>query len=121
MDPLAPFDDERIEQTAEAFDIGPARLRACLTEHHDHAAAVPGIDELVMEWRRFLPYDPLVARTDDAYLLAVESSVWTEFGQQLSLSEIELQAVKSVHDTRARRAVTDEKRFDGYDGMVLAR
>ena len=121
MDPLAPFDDERIERTAESFGIDAPRLRACLTEHHDHAAAVPGIDELVMEWRRFLPYDPLVARTDDAYLLAVEPSIWTEFGQQLSLSESELQAVKSVHDARARRAVTDEKRFDGYDGMVLAR
>ncbi|MDZ7746008.1 MAG: hypothetical protein U5K28_05670 [Halobacteriales archaeon] len=120
MDPLAPFDDDLIERVADETGIDAATLRERLVDHHDHAATVPGIDELVMEWRRFLPYEPLIERTADAYLLAVESSIWTEFGTQLSLSETELLAIQSVHDAQARR-VADEEQFDSYDPMVLAR
>ncbi len=120
MDPLAPFDDEVIEEIAGRMDLDAVTLRERLIDHHDHAATTPGIDELVMEWRRFLPYEPLVERTGDAYLLAVESSIWTEFGQQLSLSEAELRGIKAVHDAQARRVV-EESNFDGYDAMLLSR
>ncbi|RNJ26430.1 hypothetical protein [Halosegnis longus] len=120
MDPLTPFDDDLIEQAAAEAGLDAVTLRERLVDHHDHAATTPGIDELVMEWRRFLPYEPLVERTADAYLLAVESSIWTEFGQQLSLSDTELRAIKSVHDAQARRVV-DGSNFDGYDAMVLRR
>jgi hypothetical protein len=120
MDSLAPFDDEVIEQTAADVGLDAATLRDRLVDHYGHAATTPGIDELVMEWRRFLPYEPLVERTGDAYVLAVESSIWTEFGQQLSLSDTELRAIKTVHDAQARRVV-DGTNFDGYDAMVLWR
>ena len=120
MDSLGPFDDEVIEQTEADVGLEGSRRRDRLVDHYDHAATTPGIDELVMEWRRFLPYEPLVERTGDAYVLAVESSIWTEFGQQLSLSDTELRAIKTVHDAQARRVV-DGTNFDGYDAMVLWR
>ncbi|MFB6118531.1 hypothetical protein [Halosegnis sp.] len=121
MDPLAPFESAVVEAVANDEGLDPAALRDLARRVHTHADSMPGVDELVMEWRRFLRYEPLVARTDDAYLLAVEPTIWTEFGTQLGLTDRELAAVRRLHDWQARRSVAETAPFDARAALVLAR
>ena len=127
MNPFAPFDAQVVETAAAGSDLTPAALRAALQRLHEHAAATPGIDELVMEWRRFLPYDVLVARTEDAYYLAVADSVWSEFADQLGLTDAELAALRTLHERQTRRTLRAHDGPDSPDALderaalVLAR
>lgn len=122
-DPLVPFDPALVERVAEEHGVDPAALAALVERHHAYAARVPGIDELVFEWRRAFPYDPVVARTADAYHLAVDASVWTEFATQLGLDDEELAALRALHDRQARARADDDEptAFGGRAPMVLAR
>ncbi|PSP59125.1 hypothetical protein BRC72_02030 [Halobacteriales archaeon QH_7_66_36] len=127
MDPLAPFEPRAVEAVAASHECTTDELRGALRRLHEHAAATPGIDELIMEWRRFLPYDVLVARTDDAYLLAVADSIWTEFGSQIGLTDAELAALRTLHERQTERTLgarDDEDSpptFDERAPLVLAR
>lgn len=124
-DPLGPFEVAVLETVADEHGFDTAALRELCRRHHAHAASMPGIDELVYEWRRFLPYEPLVARTADAFHLAVEPSVWSEFGDQLGFETGELAALRALHDRQARRDADrrgdDVTPFDERAAMVLAR
>ncbi|WP_255196117.1 hypothetical protein [Halorarius litoreus] len=124
-DPLAAFDDDLIAAVARDRDIGVARLSAALCRQQEHARSLPGVDGLVYEWRRFLPYDPLVHRGETAYYLVFLPSVWAEFGEQLSFDEPLLEAVKRVHDQQFSRALAsldeDDSVREGGAAMVLTR
>lgn len=123
-DPLAPFDEGLVATVAEDHGLAPATLRTLVERHHDHAARIPGIDELVVEWRQMLPYDPLVARTPAAYHLAVAPAIWEEFGTQIGLAEAELTALRALHAAQARRSAAargDELEVAARAPMVLAR
>lgn len=124
-DPLAAFDDDLVEHVATAEEMEVTVLRAALRRQQEHARSLPGVDDLVYEWRRFLPYDPLVHREETAYYLVFLPSVWEEFGEQLSFDDATLAAVRSVHDRQVRRTLSavgeDESVVDGGAAMVLTR
>lgn len=124
MDPLAPFDGEVIEAVAAETGRDPAAVRELVARHQRAVRENPGVADLVYEWRRYLPYDPLVARADDAYHLVVLPRVWEDFGRA-GFSERELDRLGRVHDRQARRAARargdDESVFDGGAPVVLAR
>lgn len=124
-DPLAAFDDDIVEGVAAETDLPVSTLRDRLRRQQEHARSLPGVDDLVYEWRRFLPYDPVVRRESDAYYLVFTDSVWIEFGEQLSFDDATLAAVRTVHDRQLRRSLAaaeeDQSVADGGAPMVLTR
>lgn len=124
-DPLDPFDSARLDEVAADHGLSADTLETLVVRHHAHADAMPGVDELVFEWRRFLGYDPLVARTEDAYHLAVDESIWWEFGEQLGLEDEAVEALVTLHDREARatarRRGESTEPYDRRAAMVLAR
>jgi hypothetical protein len=124
-DPLAPFEDAVFEAVAERTGADPASLRALVRRHQESARDLPGVDDLVYEWRKFLPYDPVVARTDDAFHCVVLPEVWDDLADALDLDDGERERLLAVHDEQARRAAAarDESTdvFDGATPVVLTR
>ncbi|WP_255149816.1 hypothetical protein [Halorarius halobius] len=124
-EPLGALDDDVIAAVADDAGEDTERLRDALERHQEHARSLPGIEELVYDWRRSLPYDPLVHREPTAYYLVFQQSVWTEFADQLGLDEPLSTAVQSVHDRQTRRALAragvDVAVVDGGAAMVLGR
>lgn len=124
-DPLAAFDEHVLTAVTEETALDGTQLRDALRRHQEHARSLPGVDDLVYEWRRFLPYDPLVHRETRAYYLVFQPSVWSEFGEQLAFSDATLAAVRAVHDRQLRRVFAtldvDESVLEGGAAMVLTR
>lgn len=124
-DPLAAFDDDIVGAVSTETGLSASRLREALRRQQEHARSLPGVDDLVYEWRRFLPYDPLVRRDETAYYLVFTPSVWAEFGEQLSFDDGTLAAARAVHERQLRRVLTrhgeDTSVVDGGAAMVLTR
>lgn len=124
-DPVALFDTDRLASVAADRGIAVDALEDLVQRHHAHADSMPGVDELVFEWRRFLDYEPLVARTADAYHLAVDESIWREFGEQMGLDEAAVDALMLLHDREARAVAARRDRptaaYDRRAAMVLTR
>lgn len=124
-DPLAPFDDATFEAVAARTGTDPAALRALVRRHQESARDLPGIDDLIYEWRKFLPYDPVVARTGDAFHCVVLPTVWDDFADALDLDDADLERLLAVHDRQARRAAEARGEstavFDGATPIVLTR
>lgn len=124
MDPLAPFNGEVIEAVSAETGRDPAAVRELVARHQRSVRENPGVADLVYEWRRYLPYDPLVVRADDAYHLVVLPRVWDDFGRA-GFTEPELDRLKRVHNRQARRAARarddEETVFDGAAPVVLTR
>jgi hypothetical protein len=124
-DPLVPFDDDIIAAVADRTDADPDRLRTLLRRHQESARDLPGIDNLVYEWRKYLPYDPVVARTDEAFHCVVLPEVWADFADALDIDDADFERLLAVHDRQARRAAEDRgestEPFDGATPMLLTR
>lgn len=124
-DPLAPFDPDIVEAVAERTDTDPGHLRELLRRHQESARDLPGVDNLVYEWRRYLPYDPVVARTDEAFHCVVLPSVWADFADSLDIDDADFERLLAVHDRQARRAAEargeSTEPFDGATPMLLTR
>lgn len=124
-DLLAPFDDEVVAAVAERTGTSTAELRTLLRRHQESAREFPGVDNLVYEWRKYLPYDPVVARTDAAFHCVVLPEVWGDFGDALGVDDSEFERLLAVHDRQARRAAEergeDTAVFDGGTPMLLTR
>lgn len=119
-DPLAAFDRETIERTAAA-DLPADDLARLVARHQESVRNLPGVEDIVYEWRNHFQGDPLVHRTPDVYVLALPARVWEEFADALGLEGAELEALRSVHDRQARAHADEESRFDGAAAMVLTR
>jgi hypothetical protein len=119
--PLDAFDDELFTAVASDNDLDADRLRSVAGDHQQGVRDLPGVDDIVYEWRNQFHMDPLVHRTPAAYVLALRDHVWSEFGDRLDLSATELDALRSLHDRQARTLVTDASRFDDADALVLTR
>lgn len=124
-DPLAAFDDDVVAAVARERALSASELREALRRQQEHARSLPSVDDLVYDWRRFLPYDPLVRRDETAYYLVFTPSVWEEFGEQLSFDDEMLAAARAVHDRQLRHVLTthgeDAAVADGGAAMVLTR
>lgn len=124
-DRLAPFDADVVAAVAEETGGSEASLWDALGRHQAYADSLSSVDDLVYEWRTQLPYDPLVARTDEAYYVALLPGVWNEFGEQMGLSGATITRLREVHDRQARRAAADRgdstEAYEGAAPMVLSR
>jgi hypothetical protein len=124
-DPLVPFDADIVDAVAERTDTDPAHLRDLLRRHQQSARDLPGVDNLVYEWRKYLPYDPVVARTDEAFHCVVLPEVWADFADTLDIDDANFERLLAVHDRQARRAAEargeSTESFDGATAMLLTR
>jgi hypothetical protein len=124
-DPLVPFDADIVDAVAERTDTDPAHLRDLLRRHQQSARDLPGVDNLVYEWRKYLPYDPVVARTDEAFHCVVLPEVWADFADTLDIGDADFERLLAVHDRQARRAAEargeSTESFDGATAMLLTR
>jgi hypothetical protein len=108
-DPLAPFDEALIETVAADRDRDTEALCGLVRRHQEQMRELPGVENLVYEWRQLLPSDPLVERRTDAYLLAVEPTVWPQFADALGVDTDALAALKTVHAHHLRATVDDDR------------
>lgn len=120
-DPLAAFDDDIVETVAEGTGIDSTRLRDAAQTHQEGVQELPGVDDIVYEWRNQFHLDPLLHRDSDVYVLALRSHVWSEFGERLDVTEEELDALRTLHDEQARRLVNDAGRLADDEAVVLTR
>ncbi|PSQ01857.1 hypothetical protein BRC94_02595 [Halobacteriales archaeon QS_5_70_17] len=113
----APFPPETVERVAAERGRAAPSLADAVRGVQAVAERYVGVDGLVYEWRSTFPTDPLVARTETAYVLRVDPDVWADFGEHAGLGEDALAGVRAVHAAVA----------EGYDAdaagepLVLAR
>ena len=120
-DPMAAFETRILAAVSDDSDVPQNALRAIASAHQERVRDLPGVDDIVYEWRNQFHQDPLVHRTDAVYVLALRPHVWEEFGTALDLSDRELTALRALHDRQARSLVDDTDRFDGDAAVVLTR
>jgi hypothetical protein len=122
---LAVFDDEVIAAVADDHGLDPDRLRSVAFTHQANVRALPGVEDIVYEWRNYFHQDPLVSRTEAAYYLALPEHVWEEFTDDLELDDRESQALLALHDRQARESADevglDTARLDSDAAVVLTR
>ncbi|SFR43999.1 hypothetical protein [Halogeometricum limi] len=120
--PLSAFDDGVIRRVARERELDEARLRDVLRAHQEGVRSLPGVDDIVYEWRRTLPRDPLLERRPDVYLLAVEDAVWEEFLDALDCPPGEGDALRAVHHEQAVEHLGGERvPTGGRSAFVLTR
>ncbi|MFB6157383.1 MAG: hypothetical protein ABEJ34_06035 [Haloferacaceae archaeon] len=115
-DPLAAFDGAVVAAVADDDD----RLRRLARRHQEAVRENPGVDDIVYEWRRAYPHQPLVGRTDGAYYLLVEPAAWREFGDALGLDDVERGLLTTLH-ARQFAAAVGEPGDDRREPLVLTR
>ncbi|MFT4880382.1 MAG: hypothetical protein ACI9CA_001705 [Natronomonas sp.] len=115
-DELAAFEDDLLESVGA--EVGAGRLAALAREHQAGVRDRPGVDNIVYEWRRQLPGDPLVLRTTAVYVLALPGGVWAEFLDELGVNGREAEALRRLHDRQAGRLVDSA---DEHATLVLVR
>lgn len=128
-DELDAFDDDLLRETASEHDVAVERLTRLARTHQSNVRDLPGVDDIVYEWRKAFAREPLLERREDAYLLAVPNHVWPEFAASLSLSDAELLALREVHERQVRTSLrvseggegADGRAGDDREGMVLTR
>ena len=122
---LAAFDEGVIESVAADHDMTVERLTDIVRTHQANVRDLPGVEDIVYEWRNYFHQDPLVGRSEGAYYLALPAHVWEEFTDDLDLGDDEADALLAVHDAQARAAPTDAgvetTRLDGDAALVLTR
>lgn len=105
-DPLSAFDRSHIESVALESGYDHERLAALLRTHQEGLRTLPGAAELVHEWRRTLPDDPLLFREGRVFYVALDERIWRQFQEPLGVDDATLRAVMAVHD-RVTRAAAD--------------
>lgn len=122
--PLVGFDADIVSRVATDHGTTAEALAALLERHQQSVRELPGVDDIVYEWRNAFAENPVVERREDRYLLSVPAHVWPEFASALSLSEAELAALQAVHAEQLRIDVdAGEAKSDlgDDDPMILVR
>lgn len=124
-DELAAFDQSVIDAVADDHGVSAERLTDLVATHQRNVRDLPGVEDIVYEWRNYFHLDPMVARTEAAYYLALPDHVWEEFVEDLALEDGERAALLALHDRQAREdaatAGVDTGRLDGDRALVLTR
>jgi len=115
-DELAAFDDD-VLQSVSGGGVGRDRLAALAREHQAGIRELPGVDDIVYEWRRGLPADPLLFRSPGVYVLAVPERVWAEFLDELGTDDRETESLRALHDRQARRTLERADRPEAADAL----
>jgi hypothetical protein len=119
-DPLEAFDDQVFAAVAEENGVPTAALRDLVRRQQELVRRLPGVDDIVYEWRRGFPNDPVVERREEAYFLSVADTVWPEFVAALSLDEDEATLLRAVHRRQLAASVGGHPTGD-RGAMVLTR
>jgi hypothetical protein len=119
-DSLDAFDEAVVEAVAHEFDERVETVDALLRRHQALVRRLPGVDDIVYEWRTTFPTSPVVERRPEAYYLSVPASVWPEYVSALSLSETEAAILRAVHRHQLDAAVGGKPTGD-REAMVLTR
>ena len=123
-DPLSAFDPDLVSSVAGETGGDPDALRSLLRRHQESVRELPGVDDLVYEWRRTFD-DAVVVRTAAAFCCAVRPVVWSEFAAALGVTDDDRERLAAVHDRQARRtageAGADPSAFDDRAAVVLTR
>lgn len=107
----AVFEDGLVTAVADDHDVPRDRLTSLLADHQSGVADLPGVENLVYEWRR--QFDATVVdSTETAYYVAAPPWVWEEFAESLDATEAEAGALADVH---ARHV---EDRVEGHGGAL---
>lgn len=121
-DPLAVFDEAVVAAVARESGLDAETLRGAIRRHQEQMRDLPGVEDLVYEWRKTLPQDPLLERREDAYLLVVHPNVWPQFVDALDLDDDELAALREVHArVLADNVGADDIPDDERDAMIVVR
>lgn len=124
-DELAAFDADLFDEVADDHGVETDRLRALARTHQSNVRDLPGVEDIVYEWRSQFHWDPLLARTTDAYYLALPDHVWDEFAESLDATDAERAALVELHERQIRRDApevgADTGRFDSAEALVLTR
>jgi hypothetical protein len=96
-DPLSPFEEQVFAAVARDQGVSAAALRGLVRRHQELVRRLPGVDDVVYEWRRNSPDDPVVVRRPDVYYLSVAEHVWPEYVEALGLDGEEAAALRAVH------------------------
>ena len=124
-DEIAVFEDALIEDVAAAHDVSTDRLTELARSHQSNVRDLPGVDNIVYEWRNHFHLDPLLVRTEDAYYLALPDHVWEEFADDFAADDGELSALRALHEAQSRADAPeiglDTSRLDGDGAVVLVR
>ena len=121
--PLACFDDDVIEAVARDCSLDEDELRALATRHQRAVRDLPGVEDIVYEWRSQFHQDPLLTRTDAVYVLVHRPHVWEEYVESLALDDADATALRSLHREQARTLVGagEDDRLAAGEPMVLTR
>lgn len=119
---LAPFDVAVIRTAARDNDVEESALREALADQQQTMRENPGVEDLVYEWRKQYD-DPVLARTEDVFVLAVPPTIWEEYGDYLDIERSVLQAVVAVHQEQTIRSdeVSPEALADAETVIVVNR
>lgn len=96
------FDVDVVDAVSERDDVDRAALESGLVAVQ---AVVSGfadlsVDDIVYEWRTRHHQDPFVARTPDAYYLAVRDHVWTDVIDRGDVDGDVVSGVRAVHSAQ---------------------
>lgn len=101
-EPGSPFSDDVVAAVADERGVEADDLGALVDRHQRSVRSLPGVDELVYEWRK--QFDGAVLeRTQAAYYLSVPDWVWSEFGESLDASADATDALAAVHSRTVER------------------
>jgi len=124
-DELDAFDADLLAAVAEERDVDVERLRTLARTHQSNVRDLPGVDDIVYEWRNQFHLDPLLVRTTATYYLALPAHVWDEFAESLGATDVERDALVALHERQARQDADtvglDVGRLDGDEAVVLTR
>jgi len=124
-DELDAFDADLVAAVAEEHDVDRDRLTTLARTHQSNVRDLPGVDDIVYEWRNQFHLDPLLARTTATYYLALPAHVWDEFAESLGATDAERAALVALHDRQTRQDAeevgADVGRLDGDEAVVLTR
>jgi hypothetical protein len=124
-DALGVFDAGLVTDVAGDHDIDSDRLSTLARTHQSNVRDLPGVDDIVYEWRTQFHQDPLLARTSAAYYLALPDHVWDEFAEDIGASEAERAALVDLHGRQTRidadEVGADTARLETSEPVVLTR
>ena len=124
-DALGVFDAGLVTDVAGDHDIDSDRLSTLARTHQSNVRNLPGVDDIVYEWRTQFHQDPLLARTSAAYYLALPDHVWDEFAEDIGASEAERAALVDLHGRQTRidadEVGADTARLETSEPVVLTR
>lgn len=104
--PPAPFTPESIDDVATERDVDAGRLAELVADHQALMRRLPGVENLLYEWRK--QFDATVLeRSDRWYVVDAPAWVWDEFASSLSATDAALDALAVVHARTAAELATE--------------